>query len=640
MLSPERRWHKLELKVLEHIRLVLESFDDKYLNHGRLKRTKIIEDLDAYNSQLIERLLSDDLIHNTYTKKIAGVKIFEMNQFIQMLEFKEYWEDSYTKYSNKIGLTSGGKFIDDSEDVVLDFPFKDSVLKAGMTKEDVEKEESVNESFLNEVIAKPEIDELLEPKVLVNARRYDANGESSITNINDKDNLIIKGNNLVALHSLKERYAGKIKSIILDEPYFFNKKKRSDSFEYNSNFKLSTWLTFMKNRLKVAYDLLSNDGILILITGIDGAPYLRLLANDVFHVLSKNKCFIGEIAWRKTDNQSNIGDFSNVSDRIILYRKNPQTSLERLPLSEKAKREYSYEDAKGKYRRSNILDKTRGKYFYTITTPDGSKIEGPWMIDEAEYDNLKDNNGIHWPKSGKQIPYGKTYLKDQIAKGQISSDFWDKNYGTNQRGAAEMKALFGERVFSFPKPEKLLQNLISISSKEGDIVLDFFMGSGTTQAVAMKMNRQFIGIEQMDYINTVSVPRLKKVISGEQGGISKDVNWQGGGSFIYVELMEKNDGFVRDVKGAKSLEELKIVFDRMKGTADFDFRVDLDKFEVELGNFNSLADQKRELLRILDKNRLYYLYSNIDDDNVHNLISDSDYQFNQSFYGNGDENNG
>ena len=123
----------VEPKVFEHVRAVLNGFDDKYLNNGKLKRNKIIEDLDAYDEQLMTALLSDQLIHQTYTKKLAGVEIFEVNQFIQMLEFKEYWEDSYTKYSNKIGLTAGGKFIDESEDVVLDFPFKDTVLKAGMS---------------------------------------------------------------------------------------------------------------------------------------------------------------------------------------------------------------------------------------------------------------------------------------------------------------------------------------------------------------------------------------------------------------------------------------------------------------------------------------------------------------------------
>lgn len=148
----------------------------------------------------------------------------------------------------------------------------------------------------------------------------------------------------------------------------------------------------------------------------------------------------------------------------------------------------------------------------------------------------------------------------------------------------------------------------------------------------MKMGRRFIGIEQMDYINTVSVPRLQKVIEGEQGGISKNVNWQGGGSFVYAELMEKNQGYLKDLQKSGSVQELMEVYNRMKENADIDFRLDLKKFEEEISNFNSLNERRRELIRILDKNQLYYNYANIDDKNVRDLISDNDYKFNKSFY--------
>ena len=160
------------------------------------------------------------------------------------------------------------------------------------------------------------------------------------------------------------------------------------------------------------------------------------------------------------------------------------------------------------------------------------------------------------------------------------------------------------------------------------------MGSATTQAVAMKMGRRFIGIEQMDYINTVSVPRLQKVIEGEQGGISKDINWQGGGSFVYAELMEKNQGYLKDLQRSESIQELMKVYDRMKENADIDFRLDLEKFEEEINTFSSLDERRKELIRILDKNQLYYNYANIDDENVKDLISDTDYKFNKSFYSN------
>lgn len=179
---------------------------------------------------------------------------------------------------------------------------------------------------------------------------------------------------------------------------------------------------------------------------------------------------------------------------------------------------------------------------------------------------------------------------------------------------------------------------MTLGSDENDLVLDFFMGSATTQAVAMKMNRRFIGIEQMDYINSVSVPRLEKVIEGEQGGISKDVNWQGGGSFVYTELMPKNMGYLQDIIHAKTLDDLKVVYNRMlEGTdtmepADISFRADLSKIDWLQG----FDENKRLLVKLLDKNGLYYNYSEIDDKNVRDLISDEDYTFNKNFYEGGD----
>ncbi|MDY0406513.1 site-specific DNA-methyltransferase [Virgibacillus sp. 179-BFC.A HS] len=189
-----------------------------------------------------------------------------------------------------------------------------------------------------------------------------------------------------------------------------------------------------------------------------------------------------------------------------------------------------------------------------------------------------------------------------------------------------------ERVnFPTQKPEKLIKRIIEASSNEGDIVLDFQMGSGTTPAVAHKMNRKYIGIEQMDYINTISIPRLKRVIEGDQGGISDDVNWQGGGSFVYVELMEKNRGFLKAIREAKNQVELRKVFEFMLEEAEIDFRVDLEKVKDTLHEL-SLDDQKRTLIKIIDKNQLYYNYSEIDDEDVRDLISDNDYSFNKSFY--------
>ena len=195
---------------------------------------------------------------------------------------------------------------------------------------------------------------------------------------------------------------------------------------------------------------------------------------------------------------------------------------------------------------------------------------------------------------------------------------------------------------SFPdgkKPEELLLKIIQLATDKNDLVMDMFLGSGSTAATAMKVGRRFVGTEQIDSQIELIERRLPKVISGDQTGISKDVNWQGGGSFIYAELMEKNQGYLKDIQNAKDINDLMSVYTRMKQNDDIDFRVDLDKFESSLkaGELPSFSDRKKELIKIIDKNQLYYNYSNIDDADVKDLISDSDYKFNKSFYSSNEE---
>lgn len=638
----------VEPKVFDHVKKILASFNGKYMTGDVLKRTAIIEDLDKYDDQLMEALLSDQLIHDTYTKKIAGVEVFEVNQFVSMLEFKDYWEDSYTKYSNKIGLTAGGKFIDENEDVVLDFPYKDCVLKAGMTKEDAKDND---EPFLNEVIAKPEIDEMLEPKVFVNAKRYDADGEHEADSFTDTDNLIIKGNNLIALYSLKKRYAGKVKLIYLDVPY----NTGSDSFKYNDRFNQSTWLTFVKNRLDIANDLLTDDGVIFVHLDDNEVKYLGVIMDEIFGPSN----FVELITVVNNPRGRDYGGIANMHEFIYVYQKSEKTVLnpivdteKKFPFSDKfggfeirelRNRNTAFhignrpnlcypvyvdlnsEDENGFYKVSLTKD---ANYTFEVMPKKSQGIQTVWRWGKDKFELNREKNLV-----AKRMKDGYFSIQEKYRKNtkMARSVWWDKEVN-GERGTIHLREMFGNKVFAFPKPEGTLKRVIEIGSNEGDLVLDFFMGSATTQAVAMKMHRRFIGIEQMDYINTVSVPRLQKVIEGEQGGISKDVDWQGGGSFVYAELMEKNGGYVKDVMSAKKMSELFDVFERMKDTTDFDFRVDLEKFQQELHGFSDVDEARRELLRILDKNQLYYNYANIDDSNVRDLVDDADYKFNKSFY--------
>ena len=643
----------IDSKIMEATKSILKKFGNTYFSDkGTLKRNKVIEDLDAYTPMLMKALLANQLIHDTYTESIViddkSVEIFKLNQFIEMFTYKEYWQDSYTKFENKIGLTAGGKFIDETADVVLDFPFKDTVLKAGMTKED---QKDADEPFLHETIAKAEIDQLLEPKIFVNATKYDKeNLEGVSTDKFDDENLIIKGNNLIALHSLKKRYTGRVKLIYLDVPYFFKKTIAEDAFKYNSNFHFSAWLTFLKNRLEIAKELLSEKGSIWINISEDGMHYLKVLADSVF---TSDK-FVGTIPRKTRNGKSDVPyNLSQDFDWILVYTAGLENDE---IMGREVKRQYleTKDFPNRPWRKADITKQTtiqqRPNSNFTMVNPKTGK-EYPvnpkrsWAVAKDTFQEWYENGGIGFPDdyafmSGDR-PFRRIFKDEDNAKNKSSavySDFLLKlsNGKTiNKLGNDQIDNLFDRDDFDYAKPEELLSEIMKVTTTEHDMVLDFFMGSATTQAVAMKMNRRFIGIEQMDYIKTVSVERLKKVIAGEQGGISKDVNWQGGGSFVYAELMEKNQGYLKDVQQAETTKQLEDVVHRMiEGGADFDFRVDVEKvLQDPEYQAMALADKKQLIVKVIDKNQLYYAYSDMDDHNVQELMADSDIAFNKSFYG-------
>lgn len=589
----------MDTKINRALKQVLREFGDEYMIDDIVHKSRVIHDLHTYKDSLIEKLLENDIVKEHFTTTINGHTIVQVNKLIDVFEMDEYFTDSYTKYSKKIGLTANGSFIDERTEVVLDFPYKDTVLKASMSKEDTDKDDlKPNEPFLNEIIAKEEIDVLLDRKILVNAKKYDENGVREVSDFDKNDNLIIKGNNLLALHSLVDKYAGKIKLIYIDPPY----NTGSDSFKYNDAFNRSTWLTFMKNRLEVARELLSEDGSIYVQLDYNQVHYAKVLMDEIFGEENFQREIIWRIGW-VSGYKTAVNNYIRNHDTILYYSKNPdKLFFNKLYIqNEQFKNLVSKDDVKKLVNELDI-EKSKVDDIYQFINydhrPERYPLEDVWNANE--YDDL-----------------------NSIAIVSFSGESVSKMLGTDD--------IKGQ------KSEKLLQRIIASSTEEGDIVLDFFMGSGTTQAVAHKMNRRYIGIEQMDYINTITVPRLQKVIEGEQSGISKAENWKGGGSFIYAELMEKNRGFLKSVRNAQDQNELYDVFQFMLEEAEIDFRVDLEKVKETLPEL-SLDDQKRTLMQIIDKNQLYYNYSEIDDANVRDLISDSDYTFNKNFYEkNGDE---
>ena len=679
----------MNTKINAAILSVLKTFGDKYFIEGEVNKSKVIKDLDNYEPELLEKFLKNETIKSNFTIEIDGNVVVLVNKLIEMFELDEYWEKSFTKYSKKIGLTAGGKFIDENEDVVLDFPYKDTILKASMSKEDTDEDDlRPDEPFLNEVIAKEEIDVLLDKKILVNAKKYDENGVREIDRFDENDNLIIKGNNLLALHTIKERYAGKVKLIYIDPPY----NTGNDSFKYNDRFNRASWLTFMKNRLDVAKELLSNDGAIYIQTDDKEMAYLKVLMDKVFGedlylntITIKSKASSGASGGGEDKRLKKNTEFLLLytkKDAVINAQNYAEPLIDYIKERKESGRTFAYtnimlelgeltkvgETVDG---RGEPIELFKAENYQSVTVRQFAKDHkmSEYEVYEKYYDKiyttenaqtsirdrvrnaLPENDDLiiarYVPVSGrnkgKKIDVGfigrtkrlisylreTCYEKDGVVyKTEKAGTLWDDISWSGVKFEGGDIDDFG----AGKKPEKLLERIIAQSTNQGDIVLDFFMGSGTTQAVAHKMKRRYIGIEQMNYIHTISVPRLQKVIEGDQSGVSKEVGWQGGGSFVYVELMEKNQGFLKAIRDAKTPADLRKVFDFMLEEADIDFRVDLEKVKDTLHEL-SFKDQKKLLFKIIDKNQLYYNYSDIDDKDVRKLLTYNDYKFNKSFYG-------
>lgn len=562
----------------------------------------------------------------------------------------------YTKYSNKIGLydTKNGNFIGNSPEVVLSFPFKDSVLEAGMTKEDAGREER----FLNIEIDSKDIDTLEDPKVLTNFRYIDKDGEKELDENSDieffdengdlKQNLLIKGNNLLALYTLREMIAEQVKMIYIDPPYYFAEDKATDTFSYNPNFKLSSWLTFIKNRLEVARDLLSNDGVILVSIDEDGQAYLKVLMDEVFGY----KNFITTFIWRRSGTGGLRGQFPiTTHEYIIAFAKDKPkiTKYWNAPYSQSSLNDFRYEDEKGRYKTQALyltsLKQTKGQS-YPIETPDGKFVIpkegiGAWRFIKETYEEALKNGEIEFKETsssplrttdGEQSRYNiytKQYMSDEGTN--PPSLLPDDLVGQTRSAKAELKSIFGKDAFSYAKPESLLYYLIKMITDENDLVLDFHLGSGTTAAVAQKMNRRWIGIEQMDYIEDVAKKRIQKVTEGEQGGISKDVNWNGGGSFVYFELKKFNQEFIDRIMEAITIPELEEIYEDMQKNAFLKFFFDKNEFEKD-ENFRSknLDERKQLLVDILDENQFYLNLSEMGDSKY--KVSDAERVLTEKFY--------
>jgi adenine-specific DNA-methyltransferase len=485
--------------------------------------------------------------------------------------------------------------------------------------------------------------------VLTNAKVFDKDGEHAFsgftrdTQLNNKrglpentitDNLIIKGNNLLALHSLKKEFAGKVKLIYIDPPY----NTDNGGFNYNDSFSHSSWMTFMKNRLEIAKVLLKRNGVILINSDEIEHSYLKSLCDEVF----ERPNFKGDLIWKKRKGGGNDSHFLALDhDYVSVYTKdgskNAHPKKWRVPYTEEYLKRYKEVDEKGDryYWDTLARDGLQNPIVVKIKAPDGT---------ELTVNSQKPEHTIKEQLKSGHIKFTETkngwslHHRVYMPAGKVARSILDK-VGTNKTAKDELISLFGESIFKYPKPESLLSFIISLFSEESEIVLDFFVGSGTTSAVAHKMGRQFIGVEQMNYVETVAQERLKKVVDGEQGGISEQFEWKGGGSFTYFELKKYNQNFIEQIEEAKDLPDRQAgtqallgIWEQMKAKSFLNYNVDIKKQEDHLEDFKALRleEQKQHLCELLDKNQLYVNLSSLNDRDF--SCTDEEKQVTQDFY--------
>lgn len=640
------------MKLYETLEQQLKKEPNFVTDNGELKKWVVLNKAQNFDEELIGLLLDNADLKEKFFVNVKGILVFNQNLFVQFLEQKNYLNDSYTQYKNKIGLTIDGKYLKQRNEVALVWPFKDCMLEGGQSREEDKREEI----FFNEILAQDEITQLLEPKVLTNAKRIDKDGEKPLEQFNRNenstitDNLIIKGNNLLALHTLKKEFAGKVKLIYIDPPY----NTGNDSFKYNDSFNHSTWLTFMKNRLAVANNLLTKNGVIFINVDDKEYSYLKVVCDDVFG----RENFLNVIAVKTSDPSGhktvNPSPYSQ-TEYILLYAKNKQAykydiqyiasdydsgynqlitnfiapfaEWQIVGLFDYLAKEKGYKDTRdaNKQLGHNVFQSIVAEY----ALENRERIfQGTAIADDAAKDIVeirdksKNSNGEIFKvsrdkedvfiKDGRQIYFYSNKVREidgVLTPSKPLTNLWtDIPYnGISKEGGVKLK--------NGKKPEKLLRRIIEISTEPNDIVLDFHLGSGTTCAVAHKLGRQYIGVEQLDYGQNDSIVRLKNVINGDSTGVSKIVNWQGGGSFVYLELKKYNQTFIEQIQEAKDTEALLQIWEQMKAKSFLNYNVDIKKQDEHLEEFKalSLAEQKQHLCELLDKNQLYVNLSSLND---------------------------
>ena len=548
----------------ERLLNILKADGRFFTAEGELLRNAVYQAAMAMDGKLIKALYADEETRSRFFAEVEGAAVFDKMGFAWTVNNRSFLPDSYTRYKNKIGLAdSRGDFIAGSNDVELVFPYKDCVLEGGQTKEDRKR----SEVFYNRTLAPDEVDRLLSPKVFTRAVRHTGTGQKPVETLSPEDNLVIKGNNLLALASLLPVYKGRVKLIYIDPPY----NTENDTFSYNDHFSRSSWLVFMKNRLELAQKLLAPEGAIYVQLDYHQVHYAKVLMDEIFGEENFQREIIWRIGWL-SGYKTRDNNWIRNHDTILFYSKDPQ------------KLDFQKQYIPREEFKKGARDSTARRY----------PIEDVW--NGSEYDDLNSIAIVSF--AGETV--SKLLNKEDEVKGQ--------------------------------KPEKLLERILEAHTKPGDLVLDFFAGSGTTAAAAHKMGRRYIVCEQLPRHMDILCRRLDKVIEGEGAGISRRQNWQGGGSFVYCELAELNSGYADRIQQAEDSEILAGIWTEMNASGFISSRVDPRDIDPAGEDFRALAldEQKRLLMDLLDLNYLYVNYCDIEDETF--AISEADKAFTRQFY--------
>ena len=645
------------LDVLKH--------DNRFVaNDGTFLRNAVYEASIQMDSNLIHLLLANPETKKEFFRDVDGVLVFDKVGFGWVINNRQFLPDSYTRFKNKIGLADeNGELISASNKVELVFPYKDCVLEGGQTKE----EQGKKEIFFNTALAPNEVDRLMFPKVFCNAKKFDVNGVGKTESF-DKSNILIKGNNLLTISSLNKIYEGKVKLIYIDVPY----NTGNDSFKYNDKFNHSSWLLFIKNRLEIAHKLLDVSGTIAVSVDNYELAYMLVLLDEIFGKDNRKNIITvrrASVSGAKVINPGVV----NIVEYVVIYSKD--TNLWKPNRIYQAR---GYDDRYNTYVK-NINDNYDKWEFVSVLDAFSEEIGiaksklkkhfGNNYDTEVENFVLKHSDSVirfaalndsqissetlELKKKSQSMPnvilhqeregYKDYYLingnailfaKDRVmtidGRKTFSvpvSDIWDDVLPNDihNEGGVELK--------KGKKPEKLISRIVELCTNEGDIVLDFFAGSGTTGAVCLKMKRKFILCEQMDYIENITCQRLINVVKGDSRGVSAQYEWQGGGSFVYCELAKLNQNYVDELQAATTEDEIKDIYSRIMKSGFISSKVNPQEINENIDDFYALSrdEQKRFLMELLDKNLLYVNYCDIDDQEFG--ISEADKAFTKSFYG-------